>query len=56
MEAVTEAENVTLAVINRFGRFKPQNAPIKYKRGLPFQRFRIRGHRTDLGDGDCFRG
>ena len=29
---------------------------IKYKRGLPFSCFRIWGHRTDLGNGGCFRG
>ena len=29
---------------------------IKYKRGPPSTEFRIRGHRTDLGDRGCFRG
>ena len=56
MEAASEADNGTLAFINRFGCFKLQMITLKYKRGFPFSCFRIRGHRTDLGDGGCFRG
>ena len=36
MEAVLEAENVTLALINQFGRFILQIAHKKDKSGLPF--------------------
>ena len=56
MEAVLEAENITLAFMNRFGRSILQNAHQKYKRGLHFSSFRIRGHRMDLRKGGCFRG
>ena len=57
MEAVLKAENVTLALINRFGRFILQNVHKKKdKSGLPCSSFRIQGHRIDLGDRGCFRG
>ena len=56
MEAVSEADNVTLAFMNRFGRFILQNAHKKCKMGLPFSYFRIQGHRRDLGDRGRFRG
>ena len=56
MEAVLEAENVFLAFMDRFGRFILQNAHKKYKRGLSFSHFWIRGHRRDLGDRGRFRG
>ena len=49
MEAVSEAENVTFALISRFGNFILQNGHniLKYKRGLLFSHFRILDHRTD---------
>ena len=56
MEAILEAENVTLAFMNRFGHFILQNADKKYKRGLTFSSLGFEGHRMDLGDEGCFRG
>ena len=53
MEAVSEAENVTLVFMNQFGCVILRNAHKKSKRGLPF---RIWGHRTHLGDGGRFGG
>ena len=55
-EAVLEAETVTLAFMNRVGHFILKMLTKKYKRGLQFSSFRIRGHRMDLGDGGRFRG
>ena len=40
-EAVLEAENVTSVFMNRFGCVLLQNAPKKYKRGLPVLSFRM---------------
>ena len=40
MEAVSVADNVTLAFMNRFGRFKLQNAHIEIWKGVSFLTFK----------------
>ena len=39
MEAVSEAENVTLAVMNLFGCFQPQNAHNNIYKEVTYNRF-----------------
>ena len=56
MEAVLEAENVTLAFMDRFGSLYLRMCRKIYNRGLLFSSFRIRGHRINLRDRGCFRG
>ena len=56
IEAVSEADNVTLAFMNRFCCFKLKMLTLKYERGFLFSRLRIRGHRTNPGNGGRFRG